>query len=127
MKISQSNDVILLTQIKYIRDLLIRHEMKECAFVVISMTEIKLKKSLSGYKCPKNQLKQFQVLLSELMHLMIQTRPDLAYSVSKLAQFMSNSTDNHWIALKRILRYLNGTKELSILYKKAFESLILKA
>jgi hypothetical protein len=47
--------------------------------------------------------------------------------MSKLAQFMSNSTDDHWIALKRILRYLNETKGLSILYKKAFESLILKA
>ncbi len=40
---------------------------------------------------------------------------------------MSNSTDDHWIALKRVLRYLNETKELSILYKKALESLILKA
>jgi hypothetical protein len=71
MKISQSNDSILLTQIKYIKNLLIRHEMKECAFVVISMTEIKLKKALSEYKCSKKQLKQFQILLDELMHLMI--------------------------------------------------------
>jgi hypothetical protein len=61
------------------------------------------------------------------MHLMIQTRFDLAYSMSRLAQFMSNSTDDHWTTLKRILRYLNETKKLSILYKKAFESLILKA
>jgi hypothetical protein len=123
----ESDELILLIQIKYIRDLLIRHEMKECALVIISMIEIKLKKSFSEYKCSKNQLKQFQILLSELMHLMIQTRLDLAYSMSKLAQFMSNSTDDHWIALKRILRYLNETKELSILYKKALESLILKA
>ncbi len=127
MKISQSEDCILLTQTKYIRDLLIRHEMKECAFVFILMTENKLKKTFSRYKCFENQLKQFQILLSELMHLMIQTRFDLAYSVSRLAQFMSNSTDDHWIALKRVLRYLNETKELSILYKKAFESLILNA
>jgi hypothetical protein len=34
-------------------------------------------------------------LLSELMHLMIQIRLDLAYSISRLAQFMSNSTDDH--------------------------------
>ncbi len=122
-----SDELILLIQIKYIRDLLTRHGMEECAFVVTSMTEIKLKKPFSGYKCSENQLKQFQVLLNELMHLMIQIRSDLAYSVSKLAQFMSNSTDDHWTALKRILRYLNETKELSILYKKASESLILKA
>ncbi len=101
--------------------------MKKCALVITSMIETKLKKALSGFKCSKKQLKQFQILLSELMHLMIQTRFDLAYSMSRLAQFMSNSTDDHWTTLKRILRYLNETKKLSILYKKAFESLILKA
>jgi hypothetical protein len=45
------NEVILLTQTKYIRDLLLRHGMKECALVVTSMTEVKLKKAFSGYKC----------------------------------------------------------------------------
>ncbi len=124
---SQSDDSILLTQTKYIRDLLIRHEMKKCALVIILMTEIKLKKALSGYKCPEKQLKQFQVLLDELMHLMIQTRLDLAYSMFRLTQFMSNSIDDHWTTLKRILRYLNETKELSILYKKVLGSLILEA
>ncbi len=89
------NEVILLTQIKYVRDLLVRHDMKKCAFVVTSMTEIKLEKALSNYKCPEKQLKAYQILLNELMHLMIQTRLDLAYSVSRLAQFMSNSTDDH--------------------------------
>jgi hypothetical protein len=123
----QSDDSILLTQAKYIRDLLMRHEIKDCAFVSILMTENKLRKALSGYKCLENQLKQFQILLSELMHLMIQIRLDLTYSVSRLAQFMSNLTDDHWTTLKRVLRYLNETKELNILYKKAFESLILKA
>jgi hypothetical protein len=67
----QSDDSILLIQTKYIRDLLIRHEIKECAFVSISMIENKLKKSFSRYKYFENQLKQFQVLFDELMHLMI--------------------------------------------------------
>jgi hypothetical protein len=91
----ESDDPILLTQTKYIRDLLIRHEMKECAFVPTLMTEKRLNKARPGYKCPENQLKQFQILLDELIHLMIQIRPDLTYSVSRLAQFMSNSTDDH--------------------------------
>ncbi len=89
------NEVILLIQIKYVRDLLARHHMKECALVIISMIEIKLKKAFSSYKCFENQLKAYQILLSELMHLMIQIRLDLAYSISRLAQFMSNSTDDH--------------------------------
>jgi hypothetical protein len=91
----QSDDSILLIQAKYIRNLLMRHEMKDCALVSIFMTENKLRKASSGYKCFENQLKQFQILLSELMHLMIQIRLDLIYSISRLAQFMSNSTDDH--------------------------------
>ncbi len=89
------NEAILLTQTKYIRDLLARHGMEECAPVATSMTEIKLKKAPSGYKCLEKQLKAYQILLSELMHLMIQTRPDLAYSISRLVQFMSNPIDDH--------------------------------
>ncbi len=122
----KSNESILLTQIKYIKNFLTRHEMKKNAFVIISIIEIKLKKAFLDYKCLEKQLKQLQMLLDKLMYLMIQTRLDLAYSTSRLAQFMSNSIDDHWIALKKILRYLNKIKELSILYKKFFESLTLK-
>jgi hypothetical protein len=69
--------------------------MEECASVSTPMTENKLNEAPPGYKCPENQLKQFQILLDELMHLMIQIRPDLTYSVSRLAQFMSNSINDH--------------------------------
>ncbi|XP_019432502.1 PREDICTED: uncharacterized protein LOC109339501 [Lupinus angustifolius] len=37
------------------------------------------------------------------------TRPDLAYSVNRVCQFMGNPLDRHWVAVKRILRYLQGT------------------
>lgn len=37
------------------------------------------------------------------------TRPDIAFSVNKVSQYMHNPTTNHWAAVKRILRYLNGS------------------
>lgn len=37
------------------------------------------------------------------------TRPDLAYAVSKVSQFMQSPTDEHWAAVKHILRYLKHT------------------
>ncbi|MCI16004.1 retrovirus-related pol polyprotein from transposon TNT 1-94, partial [Trifolium medium] len=37
------------------------------------------------------------------------TRPDIAYSVNKVCQFMAHPLESHWKAVKRILRYLKGT------------------
>lgn len=40
--------------------------------------------------CDAKTQADYKKLLGELIYLMVQTRPDLAYSISKLAQFMSN-------------------------------------
>lgn len=37
------------------------------------------------------------------------SRPDLAFAVNHVCQFMHTSTDLHFIVVKRILRYLRGT------------------
>lgn len=40
------------------------------------------------------------------------TRPDLSFAVNKVSQFMHAPTENHWSAVKRILRYIRGTIDL---------------
>ncbi|KAG7559324.1 hypothetical protein ISN45_Aa05g009200 [Arabidopsis thaliana x Arabidopsis arenosa] len=45
------------------------------------------------------------------------TRPDIAYAVNRLSQFMHRPTDIHWQAAKRILRYLAGTASHGILLR----------
>ena len=37
------------------------------------------------------------------------TRPEISFTVNKVCQFMSNPLDTHWVAVKRILRYLRGS------------------
>lgn len=37
------------------------------------------------------------------------TRPEICFSVNNVCQFLSQPLDSHWKAVKRILRYLNGT------------------
>ena len=100
------NEVILLIQRKYIRDLLQKHEMKNCVVVFISMMKTNLVKASKNYQCQIVNLKIYQILIESLMHLMIQTRFDIAFVVSKLIQFMNNSINKYWIALKQVLWYL---------------------
>ena len=44
------------------------------------------------------------------------TRPDIAYSVNQLCQFMHCPRDVHWKAVKRVLRYLKGTIDIGLYY-----------
>ncbi len=50
------------------------------------------------------------------MYLSTGTRPDIAFAVSNVAKFSSNPTKQHWTAVKRILRYLKGTRNFGLLY-----------
>ena len=37
------------------------------------------------------------------------TRPEISFSVNKGCQFTTHPCEEHWVAVKRILRYLKGT------------------
>jgi len=51
-----------------------------------------------------------------IMFLMLATRPDLAFAITKLAQFSRNPGLKHWRALQRLLRYVGGTELFGIKY-----------
>ncbi len=56
-------------------------------------------------------------LLGELQFLANATRPDISYAVSRLASYTANPSMQHTGLLKRVLRYLKGTKNYAITYR----------
>ncbi|CAA7037664.1 unnamed protein product [Microthlaspi erraticum] len=64
---------------------------------------------------------EYRATLGSLQYLAF-TRPDLSYAVSKLSQFMHAPTTDHWLAVKRLLRYLAGTATHGIFLKKGNNS-----
>ena len=50
------------------------------------------------------------------MYAMLGTRPDIAFAITTLSQFSSNPGPKHWMAIKRLLRYLRGTLNYSLTY-----------
>lgn len=51
-----------------------------------------------------------------LMYLSVGTRPDISFAVSRLAKYVEKHAEIHWKALKRIMRYLNGTFSFGLTY-----------
>lgn len=57
-------------------------------------------------------------MLGSLMYLMLSVRPDICYQVGYMGRFQNNPSDIHWTNLKRIIRYIKGTKHLKLIFSK---------
>jgi hypothetical protein len=62
---------------------------------------------------------QFQQIIGSLLYIMLGTRPDIAFAVTKLAQFAANPSKEHLDKAKYVLRYLSGTAKYALVYKGA--------
>jgi hypothetical protein len=60
---------------------------------------------------------QYRSLVESLRYL-VNTRPDLAYSVGYVSRFMERPTEEHLGAVKRIIRYVAGTTHLGCQYSR---------
>ena len=47
-------------------------------------------------------------------------RPNIAYAMGILSRFTNKSGIDHWHAMKRVMKYLIGTKNYGLFYKKVF-------
>ncbi|KAL5564205.1 hypothetical protein UlMin_027369 [Ulmus minor] len=119
IEVVQSATGIFISQKKYVREILDMFQMKNCNSVN-TPTEfgLKLNKDHEGKKVDGTLYKQ---IVGSLMYLTA-TRPDIMYSVSLISRYMENPTEMHLLAAKRILRYLQGTKEFGLFYKKGEKS-----
>ncbi|KAL8154921.1 hypothetical protein AgCh_000325 [Apium graveolens] len=59
---------------------------------------------------------QFKSMIGGLRYL-VHTRPDIAYSVGVVSRYMEKPTTLHLAAVKRILRYVEGTLNYGMIYR----------
>nr|GFB21870.1 ribonuclease H-like domain, reverse transcriptase, RNA-dependent DNA polymerase [Tanacetum cinerariifolium] len=65
---------------------------------------------------PRKEIDAFKSQMKD--RYLLHTRPDLSYSVGLLSIFMQDPKDHHLKAVKQVIRYIKGTKEHDIIYKK---------
>ncbi|KAL1448409.1 hypothetical protein WDU94_012392 [Cyamophila willieti] len=61
----------------------------------------------------------FRELIGSLMYISLGSRPDITYAVSFLSRYLDKPNRKVWTGAKRVLRYLQHTKRMAIVYKQS--------
>ena len=122
LEIQENKEGIKVTQVAYTRKLLEKFNMYECKPV---SSPILKDENPQSRKAPDsvNENKKFpyREAVGSLMYLMTGTRPDIAYAVGVVSRNLDNYSESDVIKVKRIFRYLKGTCDLGITYKRNFK------
>jgi hypothetical protein len=116
----RENRTIHLSQRSYIDSILRRYGFEDLKPVSLPMeTSIRLTSAQSPSTTQEIAHMRnipYQEAVGSLMYASLGTRPDITYAVQTVSRFSKNPGQPHWEAVKRIFRYLKGTKELWLTY-----------
>ena len=106
----------------YINKVLERFQMKDCS---PSISPIMKNDRFNLNQYPKNDLEREQMknipyasIVGSLIYTQVYTRPNVAFVVRILGRYRSNLGTKHWRIAKKVLRYLQGTKDYMLMYKQ---------
>ncbi|SCZ93014.1 BZ3500_MvSof-1268-A1-R1_C074g00385 [Microbotryum saponariae] len=108
---------ITLSQERYLRDILARFQFTDAKPASIPMQPGVVLDFEDLAATPQDRTRYLQAIGS-LMYAAVGTRPDLAFVVSYLARFSQQPGPEHWTAIKQVLRYIKGTLDLGLTYRK---------
>jgi hypothetical protein len=118
----RKNKVLTLDQSVNITNMLKKFEMIDSKPVPTPESTFKL----TRIQCHDNITNQdekivdrirYMSAIGSLLYVSLGTRPDIAHAVNEVSKFMQNPCQEHWIAVKRIMRYLNGTINKCLVFK----------
>ncbi|KAK2975526.1 hypothetical protein RJ640_000976 [Escallonia rubra] len=119
----RSRGILGLSQRAYIDKVLKRFNMHNCASTVAPVVK---GDKFSLLQCPRNQLEQdkmeripYASAVGSLKYAQVCTRPDIVYVVGMLRRYQINPGMGHWKAAKKVMRYLQDTKDFMFTYRKS--------
>jgi histone deacetylase 1/2 len=123
IEVKKTSDGLLLTQEKYAQDLLARVGMLKCTSTPTPLSSSEKLALHDGTPLGSEDSTHYRSIVGALQYLTL-TRPDLAFSVNKICQFLHAPTTAHWTAAKRILRYVHGTLKVGLTFLKSSSTLL---
>ena len=118
VRIQREGNSIFLSQQKYIEDILRKFNMQNFRPVKHPMElhdELMMESTPAYEEVEAMKVVPYREAIGSLLYLSIRTRPDIAVAVGILAKHCFKPRPIHWTEVKRILRYLQGTRSHGIL------------
>jgi len=115
IEITFTDDGITLSQTTFIDKILNHFSMQDCKPVSTPIDSSHQFKAVED-EHERTDATAYQQIIGSLMYLVTGTRPDLAYTITHLSHFNSSPSTKHLTAAKRVLRYLQGTKDRHLFY-----------
>ncbi|XP_058767974.1 uncharacterized mitochondrial protein AtMg00810-like [Vicia villosa] len=115
LQIKQSENGIFIFQENYIKDLLRKYGMMDAKIISTPMhPSSSLDKDEQGSDTSE---KEYRGMIGSLLYL-TSSHPDIVFSVGLCARFQKNPKESHFSAVKCIFRYLVGTTNVVLWYRK---------
>ena len=116
----RKNKLLALSQASYIDKILVRFNMENSKRGSLPFRHgIHLSKEQSP-KTPEQKERMSRIpyasAVGSLMYAMLCTRPDICYAVGVVSRYQSDPGEEHWIAVKHILKYLRKTRDYMLVY-----------
>lgn len=121
---NQSDNCVTMSQTKYVEKILERFNMQDCR---PRSTPCEQKLNYTDDAALMSNVTRYREAVGSLIYLTVCTRPDLSFVVSKLSQYFTEPTEQQWGSVKHVLRYLKGTSNKKLCYRKSDENLGIQA
>jgi len=114
--------VLAVDQKKYAQGVLEKFSMASCKPLNLPMSGdnqlVKAQGAFTEWEKQSMASVPYRSAVGSLMYLMVSTRPDLAAAIGVVSRFLENPGRPHWEAVKRILRYVQHTLDMGLVFKR---------
>ena len=115
LQVKKKKECIFVSQEKYARNIVKKFglDSKKHAFTPMS-SSTKLNVDSSDVEVSPTL---YRSIIGSLLYLTA-SKPDIAFSVGVCARYQASPKESHMTAVKRIIRYINGTPDYGLWYSK---------
>ncbi|KAL9818308.1 putative RNA-directed DNA polymerase [Arabidopsis thaliana] len=116
---NRKEGTLRLSQTRYVDKVIQRFRMADAKVVSTPMgAHFKLTSLIDEIGSVDPEVVPYSSAVGSVMYAMIGTIPDVAYAMGLVSRFMSRPGEMHWEAVKWLLRYLKGSRDLNLVLTK---------